>query len=353
MKQNTRYFYIGCFVLTGFLLLAFGCILFGGSELFARKVYFETYFNSSVQGLDAGGAVKFRGVPIGKVESISFAGDVYECPQAYADCPAAQRHQMLAYVRVVCSIDIKQFPSYTEAHLEEMAREGLRTSLGMQGITGIVFVNLDYEDPTALVSRDLPLAWTPEYRYIPSTPTVLQTIVDVADNLCKQLEKVDIAEALNRMTGLAGTIDTAVKAADIGGLSASIRALSDHLTALTEDLNKALQAINLQTFGKNIEQLTQNIASTSGTIARDLPGLAAQTKQTMTSVETLIANLQQTLHEVNQTLGQVRQQVDFREIGAETASSFATLSRTAAALEALVESLRERPSRLFFDDSEE
>ena len=69
MKQNTRYFYIGCFVLTGFLLLAFGCILFGGSELFARKVYFETYFNSSVQGLDAGGAVKFRGVPIGKVTS--------------------------------------------------------------------------------------------------------------------------------------------------------------------------------------------------------------------------------------------------------------------------------------------
>ena len=47
MKSSTRHFAIGLFVLAGFGLLALACILFGGSQLFAQKLTFETYFASS------------------------------------------------------------------------------------------------------------------------------------------------------------------------------------------------------------------------------------------------------------------------------------------------------------------
>ena len=52
---------LGIFVLTGIGLLIIGLFMLGLSESLKPKINFMTYFDESVQGLEIGSAVKFRG----------------------------------------------------------------------------------------------------------------------------------------------------------------------------------------------------------------------------------------------------------------------------------------------------
>lgn len=355
MNQKKRYFVTGLFVFLGFALFVVGCILFGGSELFAKKLFFETYFATSVQGLDAGGAVKFRGVPVGKVEQISFVGDHYTCDEALATDALTEtnRHHMLAYIRVLCSIDQRQFPSYTPERLTEMVQRGLRSSLGMQGITGIVFVNLDYEEPNLLPLRDLKIAWQPEELYIPSTPTVLQNIVDIAEDLCEKLDAIDFPKTIESLTHLAEDVDRAVTEADLPKLTKTFTQFGEALTQQTTALAQALEQMELGELGKDLHVLTENMADVSKTMREALPGLAERADGTMLSVQEVLGDMKGTLHEMSSSIKRLTTEINFAEIGEEAGDALSSLSRTAASMEALVDEIRERPSRLFFSDSEE
>ncbi len=50
------------------MLLLVGLVIFGGGRFFQDEIILETYFDSSVQGLDIGSPFKYRGVTIGEVK---------------------------------------------------------------------------------------------------------------------------------------------------------------------------------------------------------------------------------------------------------------------------------------------
>ena len=75
MTTRANYSKIGLFVVLGFsaaLALAVGL---GATRSQRTPVPFFTYFNESVQGLDVGAPVTFRGVGIGRVGEITIAPD--------------------------------------------------------------------------------------------------------------------------------------------------------------------------------------------------------------------------------------------------------------------------------------
>jgi len=72
MSEKANYFKIGLFFLSGTILAVIALIILGEGTFFQKKVLLETYFKESVQGLDIGSPVKFRGVLIGNVEKITF-----------------------------------------------------------------------------------------------------------------------------------------------------------------------------------------------------------------------------------------------------------------------------------------
>jgi ABC-type transporter Mla subunit MlaD len=66
MSAEARYFRVGLFVFSGAAAITLAALVLGGGQLFQEKVGFETYFESSVQGLEVGSPVKMRGdAPIG------------------------------------------------------------------------------------------------------------------------------------------------------------------------------------------------------------------------------------------------------------------------------------------------
>src|SRR5215468_6035070 len=66
---------IGAFVVGAIVLLIAGALLFGGGKFFQEKLPYVLFFESSVEGLNVGAPVVFRGVQVGQVTAISAIAD--------------------------------------------------------------------------------------------------------------------------------------------------------------------------------------------------------------------------------------------------------------------------------------
>ena len=78
MSQKANYFKLGLFVIGALIAGIVVLLVIGSGRWFERKSTIETYFNESVQGLDIGSKLKYRGVVIGEVTKISFTYLVYQ-----------------------------------------------------------------------------------------------------------------------------------------------------------------------------------------------------------------------------------------------------------------------------------
>jgi ABC-type transporter Mla subunit MlaD len=112
---------------------------------------YHVYFDESVQGLQVGAAVMYRGVDIGEVERITVAPD--------------RRH-----VDVIVAID-----HHEDERLGLASVAGaLRARLAIQGVTGLKFIDIDLVGPSA---PPLPaLSFEPDPRHIRARPSLLEDL---------------------------------------------------------------------------------------------------------------------------------------------------------------------------------
>ncbi len=350
-SRDKKYLSIGLFVLLGFLLLAGGAILFGGGSIFAKKAYFETYFDTSVQGMDVGSAVKLRGVKIGSVESITFANAHYGEQVDLSQPLDPELRKALTYVRVLCAIDLDKHPNFTEERLKSFAEHGLIARQGSQGITGIVFVDLDFLPPQTYAEKKatfLPVRWEPDTLYIPSVPNTLQNFVDILQSISTNLKRVDFATLSEALTHLSTTIDTSIADADIPNVAHQLSEMITKMTALTVRFSDALAGIDGKTLGADIHTIASELAATTATLHEALPKLTLSTDKTLNEATAVLSSLNGLTHEISAMLSALKQKGTI----ADAEDSINALSRIAAQLEAFVEEIRERPSRLIFDDDE-
>ena len=75
MAAPTNHWKLGLFVVVGIVLSLTTITFLGAQSLQKQVVSYQTYFDESVQGLEVGSPVKFRGVTIGTVSAIDIAAD--------------------------------------------------------------------------------------------------------------------------------------------------------------------------------------------------------------------------------------------------------------------------------------
>ena len=75
MASKKAKFTVGLFVAGGLTISVLAIVWLGMARYFEKGKFFVTYFNESVQGLKKDSPVKYRGVSIGRVESIGVAPD--------------------------------------------------------------------------------------------------------------------------------------------------------------------------------------------------------------------------------------------------------------------------------------
>ncbi|MCC7374926.1 MAG: MCE family protein [Verrucomicrobiales bacterium] len=315
MSSKANYFKIGVVVLGGVAIALIALLALGIGSSLRKPLLLETYLDQSVQGLEEGSNVKFRGVNIGTVHFIGFSRDRYEFGKEIAQ----QRRYIL--IEVAISEDAYRAHGREEfvRYLQEEVVRGLRFRLVAQGITGLSFMELDYVDPTR--NPMLPTNWTPENPYIPSAPGALTKLLTSAEQVFRKIEDIDLRQTFTRLNEVLSTVQE--KASE-----AQIRPVFEQATNLLVELRDSNQA--LQGILKD-PKLTNLPATLLGTV-EDLRA----------KVDRL--NLDRTLDQLNRTLGSVDGFLAGKE--ADLATTLANLKALSENLRAVSELVKAYPSSL-------
>ena len=222
MNERIRRLRTGSFLVAALLLVLTILFFLGGRDLFSKKIKVCTYFDESVQGLNRGAAVKFKGAPIGTVSDI--------------------RIIFPNYVLVEMEIDVSRFTAaggdFEKAFLREVRENGLCCRLEYVGITGLKFVDFDYhpsekrrQEPPSFISQT-------DAIYVPS---VHSSFTDVFTS---------VADAINKLNQI------------------NIKEMSEEITEIMRDVRALLSDPALTETLQHLNAVSANLESTSGMLGR-------------------------------------------------------------------------------------
>lgn len=194
MSARMEHWKLGLFVLCG-IALGFGALLWlGASEWRRSSIEVVTFFDESVQGLEVGSPVKFRGVPIGTVSDIGIGPDQRHVQVNTHIWTEALRHLGLQRIQ----------DGDSEVVLDSQERPPeARVELASAGITGVKFLQVDFFDPE---TPAMELPFEPPENYFPSTPSRLKTIEVTLSELATELPNL-VQEANRALRVASSTLD--------------------------------------------------------------------------------------------------------------------------------------------------
>jgi ABC-type transporter Mla subunit MlaD len=208
-----RHFKLGLLVLAALAAVVLASVGLGLRGLGSATVTYHTYFDESVQGLEVGAPVKYRGVRIGSVSTIAIAPD--------------RKH-------VAVGLALRAGEAQRLGLAE--TNPALRTQLASQGITGVRFVDIDFADPVA--SRPPQLPFAPGPRYVPARTSTIKGLEDNLNAVGQRLPEL-VDRAVSTLTKIEHMLDelrdrgVPRRVADaVAGTSAAvadIRRLAQHL----------------------------------------------------------------------------------------------------------------------------
>jgi len=328
MTEMTNYFKIGMFVLIAIAIAIAAILALGAKELFRKELLIETYFNESVQGLEVGSPLKYRGITLGKVKSIQMVRTAYDLDSSY--------------VMVICAIYSENVQKKTFSEFKvlwnDMIEKGLRVRLASQGLTGVVYLEVDYFDPNRF--KLLELNWKPRYFYLPSAPSAIARLGESLENIMNNLEQINMNQISKNLESLLSVLNGKIQNVDIKNIGHQAEML---LTELRESNKKVKDLLEKEETGRiitdtskivagarriveksekpltdfmagmsNIESSITKLSEKLEVVADDLPELSARMQKTLTRLDNLVASEQQDIETVIQNFKQISE--DLAEI---------------------------------------
>jgi phospholipid/cholesterol/gamma-HCH transport system substrate-binding protein/paraquat-inducible protein B len=323
--QTWSYFKIGVFVIAAIVVGIIGIIALGVGTIFQKQLLVETYIDESVQGLDIGSAVKFRGVQIGTVEEITLTSVEYQTRRRYVLVRAGLTESMFQYPHV----DVRG-PGF-DAEIEK----GLRVRLAAQGLTGVAYLEADYLDP----ARYPPLAidWKPAHPYIPSAQSTITRLTESIDRILRNVENVDIQRLTETMEKSLSTITQFTAGVDFDKIGPQVNAILTEIRETNRELKTIMTGPQVKSIladssaaadsarrifteaEKPLNEILADLPETSEKIknlanrmdaaSADLPETAVQLKETLRRLDRFVADQQDDLAVTVQNLRAITENV--------------------------------------------
>jgi len=300
MDRDANYVAVGAFVLL-LLAIAAGFVLWY-SETGDRRSYqrYEIYFDGSVFGLSEGGSVRYLGVAVGRVVRIG------------VDPRDPSR------VRVIA--DIAEDTPIDQATVARLA---------LQGVTGLLFVDLKPADPGKPQSAPPPSLGHP---VIPSERSDFDLFVSTLPDAVAKASDV-----LNRMSAMLS--DRNIQA---------VSTAMENIQAATTELPPTMQ---------EMRQLVSQLEATTA----EIHGVAVEVRGVTTIAAPELATAMKRLRDASESMAAVSARLDqlvaqnedsvsrFTDQGlAEIEALARDMRESARAIERLGQSLQEDPSRLLY-----
>lgn len=299
MATEARKAQVGIFVIGAIALSVAAAIWLGASRYFADEVPMVTYFSESVQGLEPGSAVKYRGVPAGRVDEIRIAPDG-------------------ELIEVVMSIKsgVVQYLVFDTS---------LRAQLQLSGITGLRYVEIDRHSGDAL-EKSPQLNFKAPYSIIRSTPSSFAAIQEALEQIYDKVMSVDLA-------GISSDLRTTLQAADQVLRDERLQSTLSNLAEVSESAGRVTL---------NVEKITEGV---------ELKPVVSELRATTEEAHAFIHDLRdgQTGEQLRNTLaefsGLARSTQEF-VVGLQ--STVDRLDRTVGSLQRLADQIADHPSQLLF-----
>ncbi len=288
MAKKSTDFILGLFVILGFLLIVGGIIWVGASSFFQKGQRYISYFDESVEGLQADSSVKYRGVDVGRVVQIQVAPDN-------------------KLVGVVMKINLRgDLPKTTIAQLRSA------------GITGVKFIGLDRPAPgeRALSPQ---IDFFSEYPIIPTRPSEIQRLINAANAIIEKFQQIDTKGISDQVVLTTKAMQNFLQGKEMTGILVKLHGTAGNLDKFTGRLNETVSA-------------------------KKLDDILVGTRDSLKEINGLLASVKQDLQAMKLPETASR----YRAVAVEAAALSDHLQRASASLDQFLERLKERPPDLFF-----
>jgi len=295
MPKPANYFRIGLFIIVAAVIFVAGLLIFGAGQFFKKQVMFETYVRGTVQGVDIGSPVKFRGVQIGQVTWVGFSFNTY--PQ---EMKANNREN---FVIIRMKVDREIFPNMFDENLQPIldrgVQNGLRVRIEPQGITGMNYLEINFlKDPNQFPV--LAFDWRPEYYYIPSAPGELANILDSVNNMMRELEKLNLADLQGGLEQLLTNLNKAITGAEIEKLSTGLQ-------TLMSQIDQALASAKLGPLSDEARVLMSGLQKSNDELQKVLKNIEPATRFNPEEIKAVVRNLADTTANLEQFSSSIKQ----------------------------------------------
>lgn len=324
MKTKLSSATVGMFVLGALLLAVIAFLSFGGTNVFSKPTRFLVYFDESVSGLDPGASVKLNGVRVGRVAVINVRFD-------------QTRRESL--VQVICEVDRNiltdsagtQIDLTNPVELQNLIDRGLRARLSLTGITGLLFVELKFEDPRIYPPN--PRIMAEQYPVVPAITSPIselqQSIVEIVANI----KKVDFSDLSKQLKTLLASTNQKVTEFDVKALSERVGRAADAVEAFVSSPEAAKVFANLNAAIADTRTVLAKLDGNVGPVSDELKKTLADAQIALKSLDTAAATTRRFVQEQGR-------------IGDDVTQALQQVADAAAALERLADTLDRNPSSL-------
>jgi len=336
--EKASYFKIGLFIIIGTIIGAIGVVALGVGTIFQKKVLVETYIDESVQGLDVGSSVKFRGVQVGKVETISLTSVEY---------PTKRRYVL---VRIGLTTKIFLADAGSPSFLTEVEK-GLRVRLASQGVTGAAYIEADYQDPAR--NPPLEIDWSPRYPYVPSSRSRITQLGDSVEKILRSVENIDVARLVDGIEKSLLTITKVAQGTNFDKLGGQANAFLTEVRDTNRQLKELIGSSEIKAAfkdgaaaAKTAREIIERAQGPVDQMLADLPRAAESLERMVSRLDLVSADLPETSAQLRQTLQRMNRLIATQQQG--IAATVENLQAISNDMKELTESSRKYPSQVLF-----
>lgn len=266
MASPTNHWKLGLFVLAGAVLAVATVGVLGAFSMRQEVGSYVSYFDESVQGLEIGSPIKFRGVTIGAVGNIDVAVD-----HRHVEVTSEIGTAVLARL----GLDVAAGPVREELAKKLEQAIDLRAQLVSSGLTGVKFLQLDFFTVADHPPPELPFP-VPS-NYIPATSSMMKDLETSLVRTMNDLPKIaeQVARILSRIEGIVNEL----------GDSELVPQVLKALALLRETVARVNEILARIGGDQGLLQSVQRSSNAIGDTAHTADGLGDELEATMRTVQ--------------------------------------------------------------------
>ncbi len=290
---------LGIFVTICLVLLIISAFALGLFGNFKATNKFFTIFDESVQGLEKGAAIKYKGVTVGRVYSISIWNDRYVKVEMETDPDSViggggLNKPSSRFERI----------KYFNEHIQKEVNKGLRCSLELSSIaTGLKFIELTHLDVSRETEVKVNVDLEDKARFVPAMKSLLSGAINNFDKTLNNIAKIDYQGLGDEAKTLLINLNKITSDAQVQLLFKNGAKAIEDFSTITQNLKEQLKGLNLpeiqkvilklsEDTNKNISDLTDN---TDKNISKTLAEMNKNFENTLKNFDSFINSLNEEL----------------------------------------------------------